>query len=187
MKNKKDTEKNGRSRLISESSVRLAEKFRPLITEKRSKLDPDGYTVHNEFEIEITKTNLVILVNTGWNCGWTVKKAPKKSEFQSGDRLCASDWMVDNYGPEGIALKYNDKEFVVNWHDQPEIRDKAVQSEAQKFAENLRETLKAGSFLELAEICWYLTDADEVGLWRMRNVARVTLNPSDARSFSDRT
>lgn len=187
MKNKKDTEKNGRSGLISESSVRLAEKMKLLITEKRSKLDPDGYTVHNEFELEITKTNLVILVNTGWNCGWTIKKADKKSVFQTGDSLCASDWMIDNYGPEGIALKYNGIEFAVNWHDQPEVKNKEVQSKAQKFAENLRETLKAGSFLELAEICWYLTDADEVGLWRMRNVARVTLNPADARSFSDRT
>lgn len=173
--------------MISESSVKLAEKLKPLITERRSKLDPDGYTVHDEFEIEITKKDLVILVNTGWNCGWTVKKAAKNSVFKSGDCLCASDWMVDNYGPEGIALKYNDTEFAVNWHDQPEIRDKSVQSEAQKFADRLCETLKAGSFLELAEVCWYLTEADGVGLWRMRNVARVTFNPADARSFSDRT
>lgn len=179
--------KDERKDLISESAVKLAENLDSFITGRTSRLDPDGYTVHDEFEIEITKGSLVITVNTGWKCGWTVKKAGNASLLKAGDCLCASDWMVDNYGPEGISLQYNDTVFVVNYHDEPEVKNKKVQSQAKQFADNLCETLKADSFLDLAEACWLLTKAGDAGLWRLRSTARVTLNPSDARSFSDRT
>lgn len=177
--------------VLTSGAAELADRLRPGVRDLVWERDPQGFRLHDDAKLEVAVPGspLVLRVSTGWQASIEVLVAPAGGSLRAGDSLAATDFAIDNYGPEGCGVALNGKEFVQMRNDVP-VSDADVQGRARAFADELVAQLGAPSFLALADALWHLVYevSDEGGrwaLWRLRSIARVVVDPGTFNRWAD--
>ena len=92
-----------RAALVAETARALAETLRAHARVVKQILDPDGHVVHDACEIELALPALTLRAGTGWETFLLVTEVRGARGLREGDRLEATDWIVDNYGRPGFT------------------------------------------------------------------------------------